>query len=151
MKKQTTTTAEADRIVNSSTGSNIDLTTMRQRDLVALARAVESELAERSMPDIGDLDAVLQFKLRLVTKDGEVSANEGTIKFAKLLHPRLIAESPGRVEHEFMQQVYGPISADLYDVLDESSPIKGQSIEELNQHINDGGFSMPALPDASMH
>ena len=117
---------------------------MTLRELIALRDQVDVALADVFTLPLGEGDAALEYSLVLRTADGTVSRNAGNIQMNKLLHPRLIAESPARFEQQFSQQIYAPLSAALYDLLDKHNPT-GNSTYALKQQIGDD-YDLPGLP-----
>ena len=144
-KKQKTTTPKVQqKNPNASTTSRIDLETMTLRELIALRDQVDAALADIYALNMQDTDISLEYNVKLRTKQGTVSSNTGNIQLNRLLHPRLIAEAPGRLEQEFSQQVFAPVSAALYDLLDEHNPTD-YSINALRQQIGRDN-EPPSLP-----
>ena len=148
MPKVTTKTAPkkaaAPKTMTESHTSRIDLSKLTLRELIALRDQVDVALADVFTLPLGEGDAALEYSLVLRTADGTVSRNAGNIQMNKLLHPRLIAESPARFEQQFSQQIYAPLSAALYDLLDKHNPT-GNSTYALKQQIGDD-YDLPGLP-----
>ena len=123
--------------------SRIDLSRMTLRELIALRAQVDAALADIYTLPMEEGDAALEYSLVLRTADGTISKNAGNIQMNKLLHPRLIAESPARFEQQFSQQVYAPMSAALYDLLDKHNHIG--NTYALKQQTGDD-YDLPGLP-----
>lgn len=139
---QTQTPSQQTKKQNESNTSRIDLNNLTLRELIALRDQVDAALADIYSLTIRDDDAVLEYNVSLRTHNGLVSRNAGSIQMNKLFHPRLIAESPERFEQQFTQQVYAPMSAALYDLLDECNPTE-HSIHHARNNFNE---PLPALP-----
>lgn len=107
---------------NASTISEIDLSQVPVAELCALRDKIDA-LLSRDMQRIGDNDLVLDYAVKLITKDGVISRNEGVHRLNAILHPRLLSEAPGRFETAFIQNVFSPVNADAYDLFDSSSNI----------------------------
>jgi hypothetical protein len=142
--KTTPKKAAAPKTMTESNTSRIDLSKLTLRELIALRDQVDVALADVFTLPLGEGDAALEYSLVLRTADGTVSRNAGNIQMNKLLHPRLIAESPARFEQQFSQQIYAPLSASLYDLLDKHNPT-GNSTYALKQQIGDD-YDLPGLP-----
>lgn len=100
--------------------SEIDLSQIATSDLWELKDKIDFLLSKDSQR-IGDNDIVLEYSVRLRTKEGVVSNNEGVHRLNAILHPRLLSDAPGRFETEFIQNVFAPINADAYDLFDSAS------------------------------
>lgn len=124
-----------------------DVSSLGFLDLIKLKKQIDTTLAEASLVNLDDEDIILEYNIRLRTTDGVVSENNGNIRMNKLLHPRLIATAPSRFEQEFSQQIYEPINAALYDLLEEKNTTKN-SIYALKQTtINN---EIPGMPSGFM-
>lgn len=142
--KTTPKTTATPKTTTESHTSEIDLSKLTLRDLIALRAQVDVALADIYTLPLEAGDAALEYSLALRTADGTVSRNAGNIQMNKLLHPRLIAESPARFEQQFSQQIYAPLSAALYDLLDKHNPT-GNSTYALKQQVGDN-YDLPGLP-----
>lgn len=118
---------------------------MTLRELIALRDQVDAALADAYCLPMQDGDVALEYNLIMRTHDGTVSRNAGNIQMNRLLHPRLIAESPARFEQQFSQQIYAPLSAALYDLLDQNNPTQ-HSIYALTQQTGTNSAGLPGLP-----
>ena len=97
--------------------SEIDLTRLTAAQLAELRDRTNALLAQ-SVQTVSDRDLLLDYSIKLYTKEGLASDVEGSFKLNGILHPRMLADAPGRFEQSFMQQIFKPINADLYDVLE---------------------------------
>lgn len=105
----------------SPTSSPISVTDLSLQDLLALKKQVDAALTV-DVPELGNSDVILEYTVRIRTKDGVVANNTGAVRMNALTSPRLLAEAPRRFETEFRQNVYAPVSAGLYDLLDKYNP-----------------------------
>ena len=130
--------------------SEIDLSQVPVADLVKLKEQVDF-LLSKDAHNIGDNDLVLEYTVKLRTKNGVVSDNEGVHRLNAILHPRLLSDAPSRFETAFMQNIFAPVNADAYDLFDSStntnnplSYIRSQTagIANMPQH----SLSMVGLP-----
>lgn len=62
---------------------------------------IDSILNEAPNYNIKNNDIVIEYKIRIVTKDGVLSDNQGTSRLNSIINPRLLAEAPRRFESEF--------------------------------------------------
>ena len=124
--------------------SEIDLSQIPVAELVNF-------LLSKDAHNIGDNDLVLEYTVKLRTKNGVVSDNEGVHRLNAILHPRLLSDAPSRFETAFMQNIFAPVNADAYDLFDSStntnnplSYIRSQTagIANMPQH----SLSMVGLP-----
>lgn len=100
--------------------SEIDLSQVPVAELIELKDKIDL-LLSRNSQRIGDNDLVLEYTVKLRTKDGIISNNEGVHRLNAILHPRLLSDAPSRFETEFIQNVFTPVNADAYDLFDTSS------------------------------
>lgn len=125
--------------------SEIDLSQVPVADLIELKKKLDV-LLSRDSRDIGVNDLVLEYEVKLRTKDGVISSNVGTHRLNAILHQRLLSEAPSRFESAFMQNIFSPINADAYDLFDSSSastnPLSGIRSQALPGML--GGYhSLP--------
>lgn len=100
--------------------SEIDLSQIPVAELVKLKEKVDF-LLSKDAHSIGDNDLVLEYTVKLRTKNGIVSDNEGVHRLNAILHPRLLSDAPSRFETAFMQNIFAPVNADAYDLFDSST------------------------------
>lgn len=100
--------------------SEIDLSQVPVAVLTDLRSQIDL-LLTKDAHNIGENDIVLEYNVRLRTKDGVISTNEGTHRMNAILHPRLLSDAPGRFETAFLQNVFSPVNADAYDLFDSSN------------------------------
>lgn len=100
--------------------SEIDLSQVPVATLADLKSQIDF-LLTKDAHNIGENDIVMEYSVRLRTKDGVISVNEGTHRLNAILHPRLLSEAPGRFETAFLQNVFSPVNADAYDLFDSSN------------------------------
>lgn len=115
--KAVVTTSQPPKQKESNT-SRTDLSNLTLRDLIALRGQVDAALADIYSLSMTQDDVLLEYNIKLKTKDGTVSENIGNVQMNKLLHPRLLGDSPSRFQQQFAQQVYAPVNAALFDLLD---------------------------------
>lgn len=139
----TKTTSQPNPKKNSPT-SEIDLSQLTISQLRSLKTEVDAMLAP-DIPELGMRDVVLEYSVRLRTKDGVFCENTGSSRMNSLLNLRLLAEAPSRLEHEFMQQVYGPLKADAYELFDINNPTQ-HSLDPISTHVGNKFDVMPGLP-----
>lgn len=132
-------TEQIQKSQKNSSISEIDLETMRLRDLIALRDRVDAALAEISTLELDKYDLRMEYDIKLVTPDGEVCRNTGNIKFSKFTHPRSMAESPSTFQQTFTQQVLAPVTVDMFDILEKNNNTDN-NINALRQHIGDDSF-----------
>lgn len=122
--------------------SEIDLSQVPVADLIELKKKLDV-LLSRDSRDIGANDLVLEYEVKLRTKDGVISNNAGTHRLNAILHQRLLSEAPSRFESAFMQNIFSPINADAYDLFDSSStssnPLSGIRSQALPGML--GGYN----------
>lgn len=117
--------AEAPAKTNESTTSRIDLRSLRVEELLSLKESIEGILAEADTSRMRDTDLLLEYDIRIRTKDGVCCSNSGSSRLNGILGPRAISSAPGRLEAEFENQVFGPINSDLYDLIESHNPNEG--------------------------
>lgn len=142
-KQKTVTTISQTPKQNASNTSKIDLSSLTLRDLIALRDQVDAALADVYSLSLAQDDVLLEYNIKLKTKDGTVGSNNGNIQMNKLLHPRLLGDSPARFQQQFAQQVYAPVNAALFDLLDKHNPTEN-TIYALDQP--EGYGPPPGLP-----
>lgn len=116
--------------------SEIDLETMRLRDLIALRDRVDAVLREINTLDLNEDDVRVEYNIKIYTRDGDVMQNVGHIQLNKFTHPRNLADSPSTFEQAFTKQIKGPTMVDMYDILEKNNPTD-HSLNALRQHIGD--------------
>lgn len=105
----------------SPTSNSISVTDLSLQELLDLKKQVDAALTV-DVPELGNTDVILEYAVRIRTKDGAVVNNTGSVRMNALMSPRLLAEAPRRFETEFRQNVYSPVNAGLYDLLDQYNP-----------------------------
>jgi len=116
--------------------SEIDLETMRLRDLIALRDRVDAVLREINTLDLNEDDVRVEYNIKIYTRDGDVMQNVGHIQLNKFTHPRNLADSPSTFEQAFTKQVKGPTMVDMYDILEKNNPTD-HSLNALRQNLGD--------------
>lgn len=144
--KAVVTTSQPPKQKESNT-SRTDLSNLTLRDLIALRGQVDAALADIYSLSMTQDDVLLEYNIKLKTKDGTVSENIGNVQMNKLLHPRLLGDSPARFQQQFAQQVYAPVNAALFDLLDKHNPTTND-IYALDQD-GYGPAGLPAPIDSS--
>ena len=91
--------------------------------------------------DLSENDLAVSYDVRLVTKEGVIYTNKGTSKLNAILNPRLMADSPGRFEQEFHNNIFSPVYAAAFDLFDKHNPTD-TSMKSLTYLEDDG------LPDS---
>ena len=146
--KAVVTTSQPPKQKESNT-SRIDLSNLTLRDLIALRGQVDAALADIYSLSMTQDDVLLEYNIKLKTKDGTVSENIGNVQMNKLLHPRLLGDSPARFQQQFAQQVYAPVNAALFDLLDKHNTTDND-IYALDQPEGYGpSAGLPAPIDSS--
>lgn len=102
-----------------------DLRAIPMAELLNLKDRIDRILAEADFARMGQDDLLLEYDVKLLKKDGEGFRNSGSTRLNSILAKRLVAAAPGRLEEEFSNQVFGPVNAHLYDIIDERNPENG--------------------------
>lgn len=123
--------------------SEIDLSKVPVSELVKLKEQVDF-LLTKDAHNIGDNDLVLEYTVKLRTKDGVVSDNEGVHRLNAILHPRLLSDAPSRFETAFMQNIFAPVNADAYDLFDSASNTNNPLSYIRSQTNNATSTAVPA-------
>lgn len=114
--------------------SEIDLTNQPVHVLLALKDKVESQLSKVNSFKLKDSDLVLEYQVKLRSKDGIIAVNEGSSRLNSIMNKRLIVEAPRRFEAEFQHQIFEPVYAEAMALFDESS-LNENSLENIKQQI----------------
>lgn len=138
MKAQKTSKS---RSTNEQSTSSIDLTSLSLKELRRLKREIDSMLDPIDPEDLSENDLAVSYDVRLVTKEGVIYTNKGTSKLNAILNPRLMADSPGRFEQEFHNNIFSPVYAAAFDLFDKHNPTD-TSMKSLSYLEDDG------LPDS---
>lgn len=147
MNNPAKTTRKKPAPVSQKKESNIletDLSQLTVEQLRQLKLKVDEALSP-DIPSLKDTDIVLEYSVRIRTSKGIACENVGASRMNSILNLRLLAEAPSRLENEFMQQVYGPINADAFDLFDANNPTLN-SIEPVHTHVGPKLDVMPGLP-----
>lgn len=123
--------------------SEIDLSQVPVVELVKLKEKVDF-LLTKDAHNIGDNDLLLEYVIRLRTKDGVMSRNEGAHRLNAILHPRLLSDAPSRFETAFMQNIFSPVNADAYDLFDSASNTNNPLSYIRSQTNNATSTAVPA-------
>lgn len=99
--------------------SEIDLRALPVTDLLHLRDRIDEILAEPDTARMGDNDLLLEYDVRIRSKREVKCRNNGSSRLNGILGPRMIAMAPGRLEAEFESQVFSPLNADMYDLLED--------------------------------
>lgn len=110
-----------------------DLEKSSLEDLLALKAKIDKEINNRINGETGPQDIDLFYYIYMCSPEKTYAENSGHIAFNKILHPRLLAEAPMRFESQWNQQIFSPINAELYDVIDKHNTT-GNSITGINQY-----------------
>lgn len=102
-------------------------------ELLEARAKIDKEINNRLNGETGEQDVDLFYYIYMCSPDKNTVENKGHLSFSKILHPRLLAEAPMRFESQWHQQIFSPINAALYDVIDKHNTT-GNSITGINQY-----------------
>lgn len=123
--------------------TSTDLRTLSFRELKALYKEAGELLREGEGEDLNSEDVVVEYEVRLVTKDGEVYSNKGRSQLNAILNPRLLADAPRRFELDFHHNVFSPVYAAAFELFDAHNPTQNSTHLLTNGDTDD----LPALPE----
>lgn len=99
--------------------SEIDLRAIPVTDLLCLRDRIDEILAEPDTARMGENDLLLEYDVKIRSRREIKCRNNGSSRLNGILGPRMIAMAPGRLEAEFESQVFSPLNADMYDLLED--------------------------------
>lgn len=142
-KRQASTTRPPERL---SITKDV-LLSLNARELRRVHQQVLEILREGETDDLNQDDMVLDYEVRILTKDGVAYVNKGKSPMNSILHQRLIPEAPGRFQTEFMHNVYSPVHAAAFELFDAHNPTQN-SVHLLE---NDQSSEIPGLPGDDLY
>lgn len=139
-KKKSVETQEPQQSPQGQPTSVIDLRSLPVRRLLELKEEIDEILVETDVARMGPSDLLLEYDVCIRDVNGVKCRNSGASRLNGILHPRMLAAAPGRLESEFESQVFSPLNAGLYDMVDSSDASPGRSIGGM-------GGMLPAYTD----
>lgn len=119
-----TKTAKTEETQSVSSISETDLRTLKPAELKRLRDSITGILAEYHTAMLENDDVLVEYSVKLHTTDGVAVSKSGFSTLGSLLHKRLVTTAPSRVESMFTTEIFAPINAALFDVIDDKFPDK---------------------------
>lgn len=135
-------TPKTEQTQTSCSISEIDLTNLTVDALLDLKLKVEEQLRKANTINLKDTDLLIQYDVKLVSKEGVIAVNEGSSRMNSIMNRRLIVEAPRRFESEFQHQIFEPIYAEAIELFDNNS-FNNSSLANIKQQI--GNYELDGL------